>query len=521
MVWGEETASAYSALENIRGKIVEFFAQCKFVAIDERAADRMRLTEQELDEIGSSNIELMAEKSMAAPLAPPNPKGIIDFEGPINPFYREEMEKFQQNVINRVQPQKSTQLDYQTWQEILNVTAPYRNHLKSKPHTDVGNLGREKLEQHLSSSCDDQIRNLITQDLALAGNIGAAETLEKLILYQQWILQFANNFVSYPFLYDPEVPALFQMGHLVMNGMEFNFNVKVTNRSKHMQGARNSKVFVMYVQITGDQEKENFEVATAVTSGDAQGLYVGRRGIFITPDDHVWDALVVDVIANPISLWESIKSPFTRLQEFAEKQAERFTTSRSSDLESRVGQETEGLEQSVQQQIQSDNQPTPAGTSQQVENSGRSGAMRDALVGGGIAAAALGSSFAFITKTLSQIEWWKLVVALVGILVVLMIPLIALGISRLRSRNIGPILEACGWAVNAKLKITTTMGSLFTTYGSFPKGSRKIRGDFAKKYSKTVERRSNLFRCLVFSLLAILALVALLLPLARYYEFWR
>ena len=55
-------------------------------------------------------------------------------------------------------------------------------------------------------------------------------------------------------------------------------------------------------------------LAVPVTSGTKGNLYLGKRGVFQDTEGNEWDALVVQVIENPISVrqaWEAALQGFT------------------------------------------------------------------------------------------------------------------------------------------------------------------------------------------------------------------
>jgi len=55
---------------------------------------------------------------------------------------------------------------------------------------------------------------------------------------------------------------------------------------------------------------------------------------------------------------------------------------------------------------------------------------------------------------------------------------------KLRQRNVGPILDANGWSVNALAKINIPFGSALTKVAALPPGARRqLRDPFAQKRS--------------------------------------
>jgi len=72
----------------------------------------------------------------------------------------------------------------------------------------------------------------------------------------------------------------------------------------------------------------------------------------------------------------------------------------------------------------------------------------------------------------------------VGILVILLLisgPSMVLAYLKLRKRNLGPILDAEGWAVNGRLKINVPFGGALTHLGTLPAGvERKLMDPLPK-----------------------------------------
>ena len=505
MVWGSETGPASDTVESIRPKIDEYFQQCMFVSLDERAVTQMQLAEKDLTELNYSDQAALEERAKALPLATPCPDVNLDLNGRINPYYREIIEKLKSAVLERVFDGELESITRQQWQEVGSLFSPYLNWIQGKKGESVEKLGIAKLQSHLESAAPEEIRKLIEKDKAVADELAEVSNVERLILYQKCLLQLAKNFVSFPYLYDPDTSSLFQMGQLIMNGTIFSFNIEVKNRAPHKDLAKHSQIYVMYVECTRQGSDEKFEVATPITAGDSRDMHKGRRGIFITTDGKVWDAEVVDFISNPVSLWEAIKAPFLQLGQFIEKLADKFSTSRYTEMEKGLSKGIDSVEKTVQKGVQEATTTTaPAAQAATTAQASRSGAMRDIMVGGSVAVAALGSALAFITKSLSQVKWWQLPIGVLVAVLVLIVPLIILGVIKLRRRNLGPILEASGWAINAKLKIGGSMGFLLTRRGEFPKDAIRDRKDMVKSIAKGLGYQSKLVRILLLIFVAIL-----------------
>lgn len=74
--------------------------------------------------------------------------------------------------------------------------------------------------------------------------------------------------------------------------------------------------------------------------------------------------------------------------------------------------------------------------------------------------------------------------AVLGFILLISGPSIVLACVKLRKRNLGPILDAGGWAINAKAKINVSFGSVLTKVANLPSGARRDLTDlYADKKS--------------------------------------
>jgi len=497
MPWGTETPQAYELIAGLKEKIEQYFAQCAIVRIDKRAEDKMQLSQKELEEIDFTNKSIIESRIKDAPLAEPNPKAILDLEGDINPLYVERLFLLKEKVLKRALGETVKHLNPEQWNKVKNIFASYTVWLENKQGIKVEKLGIDKLRTYLNGSYRKQASELITKDRAVADELSQIHNLEKLILYQRWLMELANNFVSFANLYNPQKQSLFEMGTLVIEGREITFTMKVYDRHAHKKIAEKSCMYLLYAEITGRRNKAlpskglggaipqdkdiKFEIVSAVTSGTAGRLGIGKRGIFFTVDGQEWDAEIVDIVENPISIYESVKAPFQQFTSFIRKQIDKFTKSDQGKLEK--------------------NFTAPS----------TSGITRDLLLGGGIAIAAIGSSFAYITKALSHVKPVHILSALIGITAIILLPSIIAGFIKIRKRDMSALLEASGWAVNVHMRISAALGQLFTHVPNLPKNAHKEKRDivtqFVKDFGYTPLRSKKLSIAILIILLIALGLI--------------
>lgn len=63
--------------------------------------------------------------------------------------------------------------------------------------------------------------------------------------------------------------------------------------------------------------------------------------------------------------------------------------------------------------------------------------------------------------------------AIVGVMALISGPSLVMTYIKLRKRNLGPILDANGWAVNAKARINVPFGTRLTAIAELPPGSSR------------------------------------------------
>jgi hypothetical protein len=72
--------------------------------------------------------------------------------------------------------------------------------------------------------------------------------------------------------------------------------------------------------------------------------------------------------------------------------------------------------------------------------------------------------------------------AVLAVILIISLPSVVLAYIKLRKRNLGPILDANGWAVNARARINVPFGASLTGVARLPPGARRDHRDpFAER----------------------------------------
>jgi hypothetical protein len=289
--------------------------------------------------------------------------------------------------------------------------------------------------------------------------------LEKLLLLSRDFCTLLRNFVSFQDFYskrgkallgrgaDTDAPwAIFQAGTLVIDQRACNLCLRVEDMAKHNTQAPESGMFLIYCQCTHHASGQKMQIVAAMTIGDIRNLKVGKNALFYDRQGRDWEAEVIKIIDNPISIGQAFWSPYRKLGEWvsglitksaAEKEKKSF-----ADMTTKL------------QTPPAAGQATPAQPF-------------DVAKFAGIFAAiglAIGSIGTFLTSLLSEVKemhaWALLIVP--AILIVVSGPSMILAWMKLRKRNLAPLLNANGWAINADAIISVLFGNTLTEQAQFP-----------------------------------------------------
>lgn len=509
--WGEATAAAAALVKEFDGKLSQYFWQCDLVRQESAAAARLHLAAEELAKLQVTDAAAIQKQLADAPLAEVRADGTLSLDQAINPYYQARFNALRAQVLTRALGNGTSVLTRASWQQVLEVFAPYWGWLAQRPSEPFEKLDAGKLGAYCDGPLPERLRESIKIDQAAAPELAQLVNLEKLVLLQRWLLEFANNFVNLSALFEPGKRALFEMGTLVIDGRRLEFTVKVTDRAEHKKIAVESRIFIVYAVITDQAGKTPvYEVAAAVTRGERGRLVVGKRGVFFSGDGKVYDAQIVDVIENPISIIESIYAPFRRVAAVIEKKVTEFASGTAQAAE---GSAVSGLSKTGAALTA----PRPAPAPAPAPGSAAPPAKKDPsstvamLAGGGVVLAALGSAMAYVVSALSNMRFLGAVKAMFWIVAAIVACAALIGWLKLRRRDMGVLLEANGWAVNLRIKLTRRLSRIFNRMPGLPRDAVKRNADLfdgATKPEPEADDAARLHRVLLLCSIVLILLAA-------------
>lgn len=426
MPLGEDTASAHAALSAVRQKIDDWFVRCSLAAFDERAIGALSVREESLSALSSQSLTASADGIAQMPLARVQAGAGLSLSQGLNPAWQARMNAFLAQVVVPMLGQQA-QLSAADWQDLQGKWAGYEAWLAEKPDASVQAQGLQELEQ--------------------------------LALYVRGLMELANNFVAFRNFYARQGKATFQVGTLYLDGRACELCVAVNDAAKHATMAGLSNMFLAYVDCVRGDEKRS--IAAAFTAGDSDQLMVGRNGIFYDRQGRDWNASIVKLVSQPISLRQAFWSPYKRVGRLISEQIQKMAASKANAADAQ-------LALAAKQTGQKASEAKPAAPS--AFDVGKFAGIFAAI---GLALGALGTALAATMGGLLSLHWWQIPLVLMSLMLVISGPAVLLAWLKLRSRNLGPLLDANGWAVNARARINLAFGASLTQRAVLPDNAER------------------------------------------------
>ena len=458
--------------KELREKLIEFFNLCE--AANYNIFRSIGFREAAVDGNNASEIKKFFEAGL---LSEANAEGVVDFEKSwINPCFKANLKKYVQlgnkfNLFSACDKLIMSEFN-EKLAEIDTIVSYYDN----RPNDKFTAFAIDELKNWIAIDAFNKVNLLIEQDLSVKSAIDGYEKLRKLMVYQANILDFVNNYVNLSRLFDPNNFAIMQTGFLVLDGKHFSLVTKVKKLAEHKKIISRSNICVAYIEVTSvDGVFDKSIMAVAITGGTMRNIFIGKMGIFCGCDGKEYDAKLIDLIQQPVSVKEALLAPFVKFGEFSTKQADRFFSSKNQELD-----------KSVTNDIKSgkllENAKTPV--------AGNKSSLPMLLMGGGFGLAAVGSAFAFMINSLKNVSIWQILAVLFGMILVISAPMLLVSLSKLYNRCISDFLAASEWAINPRMRLSNRMSLIFSIRPKYPKCSVTVRGgDMVNEFFKNLHKK--------------------------------
>lgn len=467
---GDATSAALDAMCAVRAKVDDYFARCSVASFDARAASAMNRTDAEYVAIAAKDLTITSEEIARLPLSRIEPGRPLPLKEGVNPAWAVALEKFASATVTPLLGASKTSLTQGDWSSLCAKLAAHEAWLAGKGGAALEKLGLPRVRAILASKAKDTIAGLLKQDAALEPENAQINAVDKLIRFYRDLNRLVHNYVNLSDFYDPKRIAMFQVGRLYMDARACELCFHVDDMAKHATLAGASKIYLAYCEITRPSTGQKKTICAAFTSGFAESLSVGRNGIFYDRQGNDWDAVIVKVVESAISLKEAFWSPWKKIATMISEQVKKLLAAREAAALAAASKSVD----STGKTIEAGKAPPPPKAD--------GAAMASSVAAIGIAVGLLGSAVAGLVSTVSGLPLWKSMLGVVAVLFLVSGPSVILAYFRLRARDLAPILNACGWAVNSRIRMTMALGRQLTQEAKLPAGSeRQLTDPYADK----------------------------------------
>lgn len=474
---GAGTADAFAAFSKIRAKAEDFFARVRLASFDVSAA--AKLNPSDADFAALAGTEISADASSAFPLArieATDTEPALPLVSGVNPAWVSALAAFVEKAfvpaLEKIGGNASsvpTSMTASQWAKISALFAPYEAWLAAQPATGAVALSTERLREVVSGNFTERLAPLFEKDEAEKPLRAAFSDAEKLCLYVRDLAVVLRNFVSFAEFYRRSADdTAFLVGRLYMDSRTCSLCVRVADAGAHSALAAKSNCCLAYCECTR-KNGEKMTVVAMFGDGDAYSLYVGRNGIFYDKKGDDWDAKIIKVVENPISIRQAFWTPYRKVAKFVESQIENFAAAREKkvdgDLSAGAGTALTGAT------------TAPAAGTPAAKPAFDVAKFAGIFAAIGLALGAIGAALTAALTGFLKLAPWQMILVVVAVILIISAPSMLIAAMKLRRRSLAPILEANGWAINGNVKINIPLGKAFTEMPAKPKNSSVSRID--------------------------------------------
>lgn len=449
----EAVAAAYAALD---AKVRDFFLRGRLAQFSAESREKLDVQAEQIESISRDNLTERTAEIAACPLARIGEAGVLPLDAVVNPAWTAQWDAVKTAFDADVTPE--------TWEAVGARLKAYADYCAKQDVKD--------------------------SDVALDDESKSIELVDKLLHLTRDFFTLLRNFVTLSDFYSPGGKAIFQAGRLYIDQRACDFCVRVQDAGAMAAQAAASGMYLVFCQCTDRTRGLTMPIVAAITVGDTQNISVGKNGIFYDRQGHDWDACVTAIVDNPISIGQAAWSPYRKMAEFIEEKVRSMAASKESQLTEKATASIDAKAETAAAATAEAAAAGPKAAPAAQTGSGENAAAKsfDIAKFAGIFAAigmAIGFIGSFLTTLGSEfmkLLWWQMPLCILAIFLLISGPSMFIAWLKLRKRNISPILNANGWAVNASAKISIRFGNALSDQACFPL-SAKMRGQdpFADK----------------------------------------
>ena len=465
--FGAQTDKAIDLYNALNAKVKDFFVRSRLAAFSPDSTGSLDVQTSLIQSISADDLTSKTSDIASYPLARVTGKAEIDLSQPVNPAWAAQFEALKAIVLD---PSVKV-LTEEVWDAVGAKFAAYSAWKAAKAGASVEALGLDAVKGFIADDRKASLLDLVAQDLALAEEASNIDMVNKFLHVYRDFYRLVRNFVTFHDFYDKDrkTLAIFQSGVLLIDQRACRFCMNVADMAKHNTMAASSGMYLLYCDCTTKLSPAKIQIVAAVTVGEIGDLMVGKNAVYYDNAGVEWDAVITKIIDNPISISQAFWSPYRRMATVVEN----LISKNAAEKDAKMMKEATA-------KINSTSLPAPAAGA----DASKQAAPPFDIAKFAVIFAAIGMAFGMIGTALSGLVdslsglGWKLILVFVGIILAISGPAMVMAWLKLRRRNIAPLLNANGWAVNASSKISILFGETLTDIAKYPK--LKLKDPYAR-----------------------------------------
>ena len=471
--YGDQTDKAIELYNALDAKVKDFFVRSRLAAFSPDSASSLDVQTAQIQAISAENLTGKTADIAAYPIARVDGKDRIDLSAPVNPAWAAQFEALRKIAVD---PEAEV-LTEDDWNAIGARFAAYSAWKSAKAGAGVEALGLDAVKNFIAQDRKAAILDLVAQDAALSEEAANIALVDKFLHVFRDFYRLVRNFVTFHDFYDKkkETLAIFQSGVLMIDQRACRFCMNVADMAKHNSMAASSGMYLVYCDCTTKTVAGKIQIVAAVTVGEVGDLMVGKNAIYYDNKGLEWDAVITKIVDNPISIAQAFWSPYRRMATAVEN----LISKNAADKDAKIMKEATTKINAAPSSIPSGGSALSPETDRKMGEAFDIGKFAGIFAALGMAVGMIGSALASLAKGIFALKWWQVIMAFVGVMLVISGPAMVMAWLKLRRRNIAPLLNANGWAINVSSKISILFGETLTDIAKYPK--LKLKDPYARK----------------------------------------
>ena len=438
--YGDGSDAAEAAVNAVRQKVADWYMRCKLVQFDEDATPVLDVQVDKIAAISGNDLGASAAEISTYPLARPRKDAMLPLTTGINPAWQGAMAALTAAVPEL---QGAESLSEDDWNAIV---------AKIDAYTAWKDAGETAMNEAIAAQVSE--------------HAAAIAPVERLLRYCRDYYKLIHNYVVFKDFYkrDENSLAVFQAGKLYIDQRCCDLCVRVSDMGKSTASAGKSGMYLIYCHCTS-KGGQQMDIVAALTDGEIGGLHEGKNAIFYDRQGQDWDAVVTKIVDNPISVRQAFWSPYRKFGNWVTEKITKNASEKESKQFDEMTSKADTASTSLTAKPADGAAPADAGKKPVPFDIAKFAGIFAAI---GLAVGAIGGALAALGGFVVA-KWYNVILLVAAVIILISGPSMLLAWLKLRKRNLGPVLNANGWAINSNVKVNTTFGKTLTSMAKYPK----------------------------------------------------